>query len=159
MGPSDPVNSPSPSTNYPHHHHHHHHHHPTSMTTPSCRIALLLNEKRTRRGWWGKQEDVCWEQWVIEVEWMRSADDDGKNPSSTASSTSAELQFEDGLGRVWRAAQRTDHIPPITTSEGNPFPFQIVVPSSDQLTSPTEGDGWGAVLKKMLEPSSTVTTP
>ena len=124
MGPSDPVNSPFPSTNSPHHQYHHHHHHnqPTSMTTPSCRIALLLNEKRTRRGWWGKQEDVCWEQWIIEVQWMRSADDDGR-PPSTVSSASAELQFEDSLGRVWRAAQRTDHIPPITTSEGNPFPL------------------------------------
>jgi autophagy-related protein 101 len=29
-----------------------------------------------------------------------------------------------------------DHIPPITTSEANPFPYQIVI-------NP-KGDGWGA---------------
>jgi len=38
---------------------------------------------------------------------------------------------------VTTVTREKDHIPPITTSEANPFPYQIII-------NPKLGDGWGA---------------
>ncbi|KAL2787313.1 DUF1649-domain-containing protein [Aspergillus germanicus] len=100
------------------------------------RIAVEFYEKKRRRsGMWfpglaGKgEEEICWEVWNLEV-------------------TIATPRTESERAKVRRAMENMlqkaalkiltivnhdkDHIPPITTSDSNPFPYRIVLnPRSD----------------------------
>ncbi len=47
-----------------------------------------------------------------------------------------ELMLQKTVMKIVTTANRdVDHIPPITTSESNPFPYQIVI-------NPRDDDGW-----------------
>jgi len=48
-----------------------------------------------------------------------------RNAEKTERRTLMEEQLILALGKVVRLTQRTDHIPPITTNEANPFPYQV----------------------------------
>ncbi|POR37906.1 DUF1649 domain protein, partial [Tolypocladium paradoxum] len=88
-------------------------------------VAVQFFEKRRRKAWLSRgDEEVCWECWTIKV-------------------TVAEPRTESERAKVRRAMEQTllttamkivtfanshkDHIPPITTQGGNPFPFKINV--------------------------------
>ncbi|EFY90777.1 DUF1649 domain protein [Metarhizium acridum CQMa 102] len=86
-------------------------------------VAIQFFEKRRRKAWLSRgDEEVCWESWTLKV-------------------TVAEPRTESERAKVRRAMEQTllttvmkivtfanahkDHIPPITTQGGNPFPFKI----------------------------------
>ncbi|EPE06156.1 hypothetical protein F503_02985 [Ophiostoma piceae UAMH 11346] len=90
-------------------------------------ISIEFFEKRRKKAWYvmrGGEEEVCWESWTVKV-------------------TVAEPRTESERAKVRQAMESTllaavmkivtsvnthkDHIPPITTSESNPFPYQINV--------------------------------
>ncbi|CAJ2506339.1 Uu.00g004690.m01.CDS01 [Anthostomella pinea] len=92
-------------------------------------ISVQFFEKKRRKAWYmraayGGDDEVCWEMWTVRV-------------------TVAEPRTESERAKVRQAMQQTltttvmkivtsvnshkDHIPPITTSEANPFPYQIIV--------------------------------
>ncbi|KAI0540819.1 DUF1649-domain-containing protein [Xylaria digitata] len=97
-------------------------------------ISVQFFEKKRRKTWYmraaygGGDEEVCWERWTVKV-------------------TVAEPRTESERAKVRRAMEQTllttamkivtfvnsykDHIPPITTSETNPFPYQINVNQKD----------------------------
>ncbi|KAI0115910.1 hypothetical protein GGR51DRAFT_555786 [Nemania sp. FL0031] len=95
-------------------------------------ISIQFFEKKRRKAWFmgvgGGDEEVCWESWTVKV-------------------TVAEPRTESERAKVRRAMEQTllaaamkivtyvnthkDHIPPITTSETNPFPYQINVNKKD----------------------------
>ncbi|KAG6325212.1 hypothetical protein E4U22_000012 [Claviceps purpurea] len=100
-------------------------------------IAVRFFEKRHRKSWLSRgEEEVCWESWTIKV-------------------TVAEPRTESERAKVRRAMEQTllttamkivsfanthkDHIPPITTQTGNPFPFKINI---DQKET-----GWAARMR------------
>ncbi|KAI1331179.1 DUF1649-domain-containing protein [Xylariaceae sp. FL0255] len=98
-------------------------------------ISVQFFEKKRRKAWYmragfgGGDEEVCWESWTVKV-------------------TVAEPRTESERAKVRKAMEQTllttvmkivtcvnshkDHIPPITTSETNPFPYQINVNQKDQ---------------------------
>ncbi|KAK8170024.1 autophagy-related protein [Phyllosticta citrichinensis] len=103
-------------------------------------LAIQFFEKRRRKSYFpfgtlGKgrgDEEVCWEMWMLDV-------------------TLATPRTETDVIKVRRAMEKSlqktalkivsivnrdkDHIPPITTTDTNPFPYQILVnPKSE---------GWG----------------
>ncbi|KAI1504216.1 DUF1649-domain-containing protein [Biscogniauxia marginata] len=102
-------------------------------------ISVQFFEKKRRKTWskflayGGGDEEVCWECWTVKV-------------------TVAEPKTESERAKVRKAMEQTlltaamkivtcvnshkDHIPPITTSEANPFPYQINVNQ--------KGAGWAA---------------
>ncbi|KAL1902584.1 hypothetical protein Sste5346_001026 [Sporothrix stenoceras] len=98
-------------------------------------ISVQFFEKRRRKTWYVMrgEEEVCWESWTVKV-------------------TVAEPRTESERAKVRQAMESTllaavmkivtsvnahkDHIPPITTSESNPFPYQINVNQKDA--------GWAA---------------
>jgi autophagy-related protein 101 len=92
--------------------------------------------------WFGKNhEDVCWEQWVIEVVM------EPPSGEQEASRRKTEKQLHDILVEIVNQVNcNKDHIPPITTTDSTPFPYHIVV-------STEETEGWGSVFnfKGMLE--------
>ncbi|KAH8895066.1 DUF1649-domain-containing protein [Thozetella sp. PMI_491] len=101
---------------------------PASIGNGSGRgqIAVQFFEKRRRKAWYNVrgEEEVCWERWTVKV-------------------TVAEPRTESERAKVRKAMESTlastvmkvvtlvnahkDHIPPITTTESNPFPYQISI--------------------------------
>ncbi|OTB04952.1 hypothetical protein M426DRAFT_320258 [Hypoxylon sp. CI-4A] len=96
-------------------------------------ISVQFFEKKRRKAWYvraysGGDEEICWESWTVKV-------------------TVAEPRTESERAKVRKAMEQTllttalkivtcvntnkDHIPPITTSESNPFPYQINVNQKD----------------------------
>lgn len=95
-------------------------------------LAVQFYEKKRRKGYFGfgkQEEDFCWEQWTLDV-------------------TLAVPRTETDVIKVRRAMEKSllkttmkiidivnrdkSHIPAITTTEGNPFPYQIHVnPKND----------------------------
>ncbi|EME43496.1 hypothetical protein DOTSEDRAFT_72765 [Dothistroma septosporum NZE10] len=107
---------------------------PTSSTSPTRgQLVVQFLEKKRRKGWFVAKadEETVWENWVIDV---------------TLTSARSELEavrnrrnMERGLEKaamkiVGIVNRERDHIPPITTNESNPFPYNILV-------NPKEG-GW-----------------
>ena len=106
-------------------------------------------------GWFGGkgEEEVCWEVWMVEVtlamprteagEWLAVLLDDsggalpvwgrmlmflvhGVERTKVLKAMEMTLQ-KTAMKIVTIVNQFKDHIPPITTSESNPFPYQIVL--------------------------------
>lgn len=107
-------------------------------------------------GWFGGgkgEEEVCWEVWMVEVtlamprteagEWLAVL---GENPRGvcglrwriltcmvrgierTKVLKAMEMTLQKTAMKIVTIVnQNKDHIPPITTSEANPFPYQIVL--------------------------------
>ncbi|KAI1131477.1 DUF1649-domain-containing protein [Nemania abortiva] len=117
------------------------HHHPSQLRGGAAaggnggrgNISVQFFEKKRRKAWYvraygGADEEVCWESWTVKV-------------------TVAEPRTESERAKVRRAMEQTllatamkivtcvnsykDHIPPITTSETNPFPYRIDVNQKD----------------------------
>jgi hypothetical protein len=97
-------------------------------------IAVEFYERRPKNSWFSKTEEkVCWEQWVLSVTLL--------NPRTDSERARARASIEHQLQKtvlkiITTASLQKDHIPPITTNDANPFPYQIVV-------SP-KGETWGA---------------
>ncbi|KAI9758322.1 MAG: hypothetical protein M1815_003527 [Lichina confinis] len=95
-------------------------------------VVVQFFEKKRRKAWFAKaEEEVCWEQWTLDVTLA--------TPRTESERAKVRVAMESMLQRtvkkiVITANRDVDHIPPITTSETNPFPYQII-------TNPRE-DGW-----------------
>ncbi|KAJ5238834.1 hypothetical protein N7468_003453 [Penicillium chermesinum] len=103
------------------------------------RIAVEFYEKKRRRsgmGFFGLgqkgEEEVCWEIWTLDV------------TIATPRTEAERMKVRKAMNNMLQKAalkiltfvnRDKDHIPPITTSESNPFPYKIVV-------NP-RADGWG----------------
>ncbi|KAK4661845.1 uncharacterized protein QC763_708090 [Podospora pseudopauciseta] len=99
-------------------------------------ITVQFFEKKRRKGtWFGAGDELCWERWTIKI-------------------TVAEPKTESDRAKVRKATETTlrstvfkimtcvtghmDHIPPITESNVNPFPYRIYIgnpPSNQQSPS------------------------
>lgn len=113
-------------------------------------IAVQFFEKRRRKAWFTKgEEEVCWEQWTLDVTLAIPRTESGEFLICSLKPDCADYKLERAKVRkametmllktvmkiVTTVNREKDHIPPITTSEANPFPYQI-------STNP-KGDGWG----------------
>ncbi|KAI0480440.1 DUF1649-domain-containing protein [Xylariaceae sp. FL0804] len=116
------------------------HHHSNSRGGGRATVAVQFFEKRRRKAWYMRaaaDDEVCWECWTVRV-------------------TVAEPRTDSERAKVRRAMEQTlltaamkivtcvnthkDHIPPITTSDTNPFPYQINVNSKGAGAG--AGSGW-----------------
>ncbi|CAK7563839.1 MAG: hypothetical protein SEPTF4163_001716 [Sporothrix epigloea] len=90
-------------------------------------IAVQFFEKRRRKAWYvmrAGDEEVCWECWTVKVTVAepRSESERAKVRQAMESTLLAAV-----MKIVTSVNAHKDHIPPITTSEANPFPYQINV--------------------------------
>jgi len=84
----------------------------------------------------GADEEICWETWTLDVTCAtpRTESDVIKvRRAMKASVRKAALKIVEVVNRD------KDHIPAITTTEGNPFPYKILVNPKNG----NPGDGWG----------------
>ncbi|KEF61701.1 uncharacterized protein A1O9_03270 [Exophiala aquamarina CBS 119918] len=97
-------------------------------------VVRFFDRKRRRTGitggWLGRlgggqtDEEVCWEEWCVQVVVAR--------PRSEADRIKVRRAMESSLQKtamkiVAIVNRDRDHIPPITTSDQNPFPYRIAV--------------------------------
>jgi autophagy-related protein 101 len=116
-------------------------------------MAVQFFEKKRRKAWFTKgEEEVCWEQWTLDVTlatprtesgmktlrlWCWDVTDDFTLLERAKVRKAMEAMLIKAAMKIVTTVNREkDHIPPITTSEANPFPYQIVI-------NPNR-DGWGA---------------
>lgn len=138
----------------------------------------MFYEKKTKRAWFSStSSEVCWEQWAITIDVVTNIHEKGRRSknvrrSGPACASRLKLTRVHNHGRLLdrqrsiknmekalsarflsilrTVNERKDHIPPITTSEGNPFPYQIVIP--------TAADTWGSMFKRMLDTSASLSS-
>ncbi|KAJ4366837.1 hypothetical protein N0V83_007364 [Neocucurbitaria cava] len=92
-----------------------------------AQIAVQFFEKRRRKTYFsfGKaDEDVCWEQWTLDVTLAQPRTETDVLKVRRAMTKSLEKA---ALKIIAIVNRDKDHIPPITTTDANPFPYQIVV--------------------------------
>lgn len=113
----------------------------SSITPKKAQIAIAFYEKKTRKAWFSKsEEEVCWEQWTITVSSITPRNENER----ALLSRSAEQQLQNILFKIIDfVGENKTHIPSITSSEGNPFPYSIALPSEAE-------ESWGSVFKKIL---------
>ncbi|EMC97328.1 hypothetical protein BAUCODRAFT_69303 [Baudoinia panamericana UAMH 10762] len=100
-------------------------------------IVQFLEKKRRKGGFFFAKadEETVWENWIVDVSLTsaRSETEAGRNRHVM------EDQLQQAAMKVVALANREKaHIPPITTNDTNPFPYQILV-------NPRT-DGWGQKL-------------
>ncbi|KAL1608403.1 hypothetical protein SLS60_003345 [Paraconiothyrium brasiliense] len=89
-------------------------------------LVVQFFEKRRRKTYFfGKaDEDVCWEQWTLDVTLATPRTETDVLKVRRAMTKSLEKAAHKIIAIVNRDK---DHIPPITTTDANPFPYQVVV--------------------------------
>jgi len=97
-------------------------------------LAVQFYEKRQKPRissyFFGKaEEDVCWEQWTIDVTLARprtEAEYEKVREAMEASLQKAVMKI------LVAAGEEKEHIPQITTNETHPFPYKILVNPKEQ---------------------------
>lgn len=103
------------------------------------RIAVEFFEKKRRKSglWFGSlagkgEEEVCWEIWTLDV---TIATPRTESERAKVRKAMENMLQKAALKILTNVNRDKDHIPPITTSDSNPFPYRIVL-------NPRT-DGWG----------------
>ncbi|KIW56695.1 hypothetical protein PV05_05333 [Exophiala xenobiotica] len=130
---------------------------PQSSTGPAAggsrgEVVVRFFDRKRRKtgittGWLGRlgggggqtEEEVCWEEWCVQVVVAR--------PRSEADRIKVRRAMESSLQKtamkiVAIVNRDKDHIPPITTSDQNPFPYKIFVNPKQQENAERGFGGW-----------------
>lgn len=114
-------------------------------------IVVRFYDRKRRKtgittGWLGRlggggqtEEEVCWEEWCVQVIVAR--------PRSEADRIKVRRAMESSLQKtamkiVSIVNKEKDHIPPITTSDQNPFPYRIFVNPKQQESAERGFGSW-----------------
>ncbi|KAL2127710.1 hypothetical protein VTI74DRAFT_10291 [Chaetomium olivicolor] len=89
-------------------------------------ITVQFLEKRRRKAWYAMrgEDEVCWESWTVKVTVADPRTEGERAKVRRATLTTLQNTI---LKAITLANAHKDHIPPITTTESNPFPYQINV--------------------------------
>ncbi|KAI8088865.1 uncharacterized protein BX664DRAFT_331604 [Halteromyces radiatus] len=106
------------------------------------KIAVLFYEKRLKKNWFQfskSEEFVCWEQWALTIGLAYPETEQERQRVQKA----CEHQLSQCLLSILKLANdHKEHIPSITTTDGNPFPYQIAIPS--------KSESWSSMIKRLL---------
>jgi len=107
-------------------------------STPGSRsgraqIGVSFYEKRRRKSYFnfGKtDEEICWELWTLDVTCAA--------PRTESDARKVRVAMENTLRKtalkiIGIVNREKDHIPPITTTDTNPFPYKIQVNPKDAI--------------------------
>ncbi|KAF1346527.1 autophagy-related protein [Delphinella strobiligena] len=97
-------------------------------------LAVSFSERKRRKGWFntGGEEEFVWERWVVSLTLAAPKTEQEVRKVRNAMERSLSVAF----GKVMKVVgSQTEHIPPITSNEGNPFPYAISVGRGNE--------GWG----------------
>ncbi|KAL3426941.1 duf1649 domain protein [Phlyctema vagabunda] len=100
-------------------------------------MGVQFFEKKRRKMWFTKaEEEVCWEGWLLDVTLATPKTESERAKVRTAMEA---MLLKAVMKIVTTASREKDHIPPITTSESNPFPYQILINHKNDNWGPRKG--------------------
>jgi len=95
-------------------------------------ITVTLSEKKQKKNWFSiGEEDVAWEQWVINAELRQPKTDKDRQIFQTNLTSTLAKAIETVI--TYTSSERGRAVvPPITDAKGiTPFPFRVVVKIGD----------------------------
>lgn len=119
----------------------------------------FLEKQRRKKNWYAMrgEDEVCWEVWTLKVTVAEPRTEAGESsllfllrrevltppaPERAKVRRASETTLQNTLFKIITLANtHKDHIPPITTSEANPFPYLINVNPHHKVP---EAGGWAA---------------
>ncbi|KAI8074774.1 hypothetical protein BC940DRAFT_289059 [Gongronella butleri] len=116
-----------------------------------AKLAVLFYEKRLKKNWFqfSKSEElVCWEQWTLTIGISYpDTDQEGQQAQHHC-----KRQLSQCLFAILKLANdHKEHIPSITTTDGNPFPYQVAIA--------TNSESWSNMIKRLLVTDAPTSTP
>jgi len=123
------------------------------------KILVSFYETRSKKGWFSKEEKVCWEQWIININCLSPLNPNPNNNPQTWQPhfppASYVVKLEERLSGVMRHILRVindnkNHIPPLTSKEITPFPYDITISNMSE--------GWGLLWNMLKSPGPLLNT-
>jgi hypothetical protein len=91
--------------------------------TNKGQIVLSFYEKKQKNKFFSKYDLVCWEQWIVHISLT----------NSTSKTNNLEQELKGKLLYINNIVNENKaHIPPITTKDVTPFPFEISIPNNSE---------------------------
>lgn len=95
-------------------------------------LVVQFLEKKRKKGWFmaSADEETVWENWIIDVTLTTARSE----PEAVRNRRQMERHLQSAVFKVVQTVNREwNHIPPITTNDANPFPYQILInPKGDK---------------------------
>ncbi|KAM3542959.1 hypothetical protein ARSEF1564_004097 [Beauveria bassiana] len=111
---------------------------PLPLPLPSQRAPRQAAPERRRKAWLSRgDEEVCWECWTVKVTVAEPRTESERNKVRRAME---QTLLTTAMKIVTFANTHKDHIPPITTQGGNPFPCKISIEQK-------ESTGWASRMR------------
>ena len=91
-----------------------------------AQLVVQFLEKKRRKGWFVAKadEETVWETWIIDVTLMTARSE----PEAARNRRSMEHNLQKAAMKIITLVNRDrSYIPPITTNDSNPFPYQILI--------------------------------
>ena len=101
-------------------------------------LVVQFLEKKRKKGWFVAKadEEQVWENWRIDVALTTARSE----PEAIRNRRQMEAQLQSAVLKIIHTVNRErNHIPPITTNEANPFPYQILLNPKADAYSPKMG--------------------
>ncbi|KAK3375392.1 autophagy-related protein [Podospora didyma] len=113
-----------------HHQQQQNHHQQQHNGSGRGQITVQFFEKKRRKAWsfMRGDDEVCWESWTVKVTVAEPRTEERAKVRRAMESTLHSTI----MNAVTLANAHKDHIPPITTTESNPFPYQITINSQKE---------------------------
>ncbi|KAK3313861.1 hypothetical protein B0H66DRAFT_364634 [Apodospora peruviana] len=113
------------------------HAHPGPTSTNGSgrgQVTVQFFEKKRRKAWYNMrgEDEVCWESWTIKVTVAEPRTESERAKVRKAMETTLHNAV---MKSITLANAHKDHIPPITTTESNPFPYQININQNHSSSS------------------------
>ncbi|KAK4175976.1 hypothetical protein QBC36DRAFT_16107 [Triangularia setosa] len=86
----------------------------------------FFEKKRRKTGWFGGDDEVCWESWTIKITVAEPKTESDRAKVRKATETTLHSTI---MKIITYVNSHRDHIPPITESNANPFPYRIYIGS------------------------------
>lgn len=99
---------------------------PKSLGPSRGTLVTHFLERKRRKGWFiaKADEETIWETWILDVTLTAARSE----PEAARNRRVMETSLQKAAMRVIELVNKEkDHIPPITTNDSNPFPYQILV--------------------------------
>eukprot|EP00164_Ancoracysta_twista_P003773 GFYU01005058.1.p1 GENE.GFYU01005058.1~~GFYU01005058.1.p1 ORF type:complete len:199 (-),score=33.24 GFYU01005058.1:454-1050(-) len=107
-------------------------------------LVLSFFERRVKKVWFSKHEEkVYWETWTMNVDITPEIDHPGER--QVVHQRVEEALRECLMQIVQIVNEKRDHIPPVTTTDVAPFPYEITIPNPADSWNPAD------LVKKMLQ--------
>ncbi|KAK0622936.1 autophagy-related protein [Immersiella caudata] len=98
-------------------------------------VTVQFFDKKRPKSWFRGNDEVCWESWIIKV---TVADPKTEGERAKVRKATVTTLHNTVFKIITLVNAHKDHIPPITTQDSNPFPYEI------SINQHKSAEGWAA---------------